>query len=222
MQGKHYFVTGTDTDVGKTVLTAGLLRALTAKGCLALGLKPLASGAVVMPEGLRNNDALMLMQHSSVQLPYQQVNPIAFETPVAPHFLSDDLSVERLHSMLGPAMSEVVDYCLIEGVGGWHVPLNKVESMADFAVRLGAPVILVVGMRLGCLNHALLTADAIAQKGLVLAGWIANTIDPDMLNKEDNIATLTQRIKAPLLGVVPYQRQVDIESVAKNLDVSGL
>ncbi len=222
MRTKYYFITGTDTDVGKTVLTSALLSALVMNDFSAIGVKPLASGATLTPEGFRNDDALMLMKHSSVQLPYDQVNPVVFEKPVAPHFLSDDLSAEGLYSALIPAMSADVDYCLVEGVGGWQVPLNERESMPDFAARLSAPVILIVGVRLGCLNHAMLTVNAIAEKGLVLAGWVANTVDPEMLNIEENIASLTRMIKAPLLGVVPYQDHLDVNLMASNLDVRSL
>ena len=219
MLSKYFFVTGTDTNVGKTMMTASLLVALKRKRFSAVGIKPVASGCTMTAEGLRCSDALLLMEHNSITLPYHVVNPIAFETPVAPHFLSNDLSSHTVVKSLQAIFTLQSDYCLLEGVGGWRVPLNATETMADVARALPISVIMVVGLRLGCLNHALLTQEAILNDGISIAGWIANCIDPAMLYVDQNIKTLEQRITAPLLGVVPYQSDINIETIADCLEV---
>ena len=203
-----YFVTGTDTGVGKTRITAALLRAAAASKLRALALKPVAAGCELVDGEWHNDDARLLRAEATVLLPYAQVNPVALKLAMAPHLAA---AVEGRALAAGP----LVDHCrevaatphdlaLVEGAGGWLVPLNDRETLADVARELGWPVILVVGMRLGCLNHALLTAAEIANEGLTLAGWVANSAWPPMAFHDEKLATLTDRLEAPLLGVVPY------------------
>lgn len=205
---KCYFVTGTDTGVGKTHISEGLLHVLNQEGLLTIGLKPIASGCLHTPEGYRNTDAVTLQSAASVYLPYEYVNPFAFKDPIAPHIeaelIGKCLTSERLLRVCKPALSANAEIGIIEGIGGWFVPLNDHETMADFVKALNVPVILIVGMRLGCLNHTLLTCEAIQAMGIKLAGWVANCINPEMLMLEANILALESRIEAPLLAKVDY------------------
>ena len=211
-----YFITGTDTDVGKTTITLGLMHYLQAHGQHVAAMKPVASGCVHTAEGLRSDDALRLQQQASVALAYSQVNPYAFEPAIAPHIAAARCGVRIEPVIIQQACAELstlVDCVLVEGVGGWQVPLDGQYSMADLAGSLGLPVILVVGLRLGCLNHARLTADAIAMGGLPLAGWVANCRVPRPTADEE-INTLKSMINAPLLGVVPALDAVTAKAVA--------
>lgn len=210
---QRYFIAGTDTDVGKTFTAAALLQAAQQQGYRSLGLKPVAAGADAIEEGgnrdgLANEDAVLLMQHSSVKLSYDQVNPVLLQQPIAPHIAAQregkNLTVDRLAGYCRGALMTPADLVLVEGAGGWRVPLNRSQSMADLARELNFPVILVVGMRLGCLNHALLTAEAIVADGLPLAGWVANRIDPQMSCYQENLETLKNQLRAPLLAELPY------------------
>ena len=201
-----YFITGTDTGIGKTVVTLGLMRWLQDAGLRVAAMKPVASGCERTPQGLRNEDALQLQQQASMQLDYDEVNPYAFEPPIAPHIAARQAGVEiRIDSIRNGVrlLAGAADIVCVEGVGGWLVPLNGRETVADLAVRLGLGVVLVVGMRLGCLNHALLTAGAIEASGAHLAGWVANCMPPAPDYLEENISTLKSMISAPLVGVVP-------------------
>ncbi len=204
-----HFITGTDTDVGKTRVAAALLRAGGRLGLSTLGLKPISAGCVATAEGWRNDDALALMAASTVTLPYGSVNPFAFEPPVAPHLAAvqagSELTVAALQQRLPQRAMAQAQFCLVEGAGGWQLPLNGQECLPDWVRHNRWPVILVVGMKLGCLNHALLTAEAIRRDGLPLAGWIANRIDPQMALYEENLATLETRLGAPLLAQIPYE-----------------
>jgi dethiobiotin synthetase len=201
------FVTGTDTGVGKTLVAAALLRGLARTGARAVGMKPVAAGGLVMtPDGLVNEDVVALRAASSIDAPLAAVNPYVFEAPIAPHIgaaragVEIDLDVIRdAHAALAGRAEAVV----VEGAGGFLVPLSGTLNFADVAVALGLPVVLVVGMRLGCLNHALLTREAVLSRGLRLAGWVANRIDPDMAAFDENLATLTARLPAPRLAVLP-------------------
>ena len=207
LSSRHFFITGTDTDVGKTLIGCGLLVAAANKGLRTLAVKPIAAGADSTPEGLRNQDAVMLMEAMTEKMSYQQVNPVLLEPPIAPHIAAEQVgrrvSVAQLAGLCRGAMMQS-DFVLIEGAGGWRVPLNGRELLSGLAVELQAPVVLVVGMKLGCISHALLTADAIKADGLRLAGWVANRIDPDMSCFEENVSTLKALLPAPCLGVVPY------------------
>ncbi len=221
-----YFIAGTDTDIGKTTVAAGLLHAASLKGLSTLGAKPVASGCEVTPKGLRNSDALALMAQSSLKLEYAQINPVAFEPAIAPHIAAREAGVAlTVGSLLAP-MREVLarqaDFTLIEGAGGWRVPLSDQANLSDLAIALKLPVILVVGVRLGAISHALLSAEAIARDGLQLAGWVANIIEPKTSRLEDNLATLAERLPAPCLGRVPYLKNASAQSVAEYLHIELL
>jgi dethiobiotin synthetase len=204
-----YFITGTDTDVGKTYVSCALLN--TYKHYKTLGLKPIASGAKRFKDQLYNDDALKLMSCSTLKYDYQQVNPFVFEPPIAPHIAAlksgIPVTTQDIMSHLHFLHDTHYDLCLIEGAGGWRVPLNNREDLSDIAIQLHVPVILVVGMKLGCISHARLTAESIVASGAQLAGWIANCIDPNMRELHENIATLKNRLPAPMLATLPYQAQ---------------
>lgn len=204
---RGYFVTGTDTDCGKTEITLGLMRRLQSSGYSVLGMKPVASGAEQTADGLRNADALRIQQQASVCVDYELVNPYAFAPPIAPHLAAAQVGVEIDLGRIEACYRELArqaDYVLVEGVGGWRVPLSPRFAVSDLAVTLNLPVILVVGLRLGCINHGLLSAEAIEMAGAELAGWVANLSAPSMREPRANLATLQQRIPAPLLGFIPH------------------
>ena len=226
MAANQYFIAGTDTDVGKTLVACGILRAAAARGLKTLAIKPVAAGADLTEQGLRNTDALMLIDAMTESLPYEQVNPVLLAPPIAPHIAAEQagrrLSVSQLAGFCRGVMMRKVDMVLIEGAGGWRVPLNQREMLSGLAVELQTPVILVVGMKLGCISHALLTAEAIRADGLVLAGWVANQIDPDMVCFDENLATLRNFLPAPCLGVLPNLKEPDANLAAEHLDISPL
>lgn len=227
---KNYFVTGTDTDAGKTLITSALLLNAAQKNLRCLGLKPVAAGGLVpVSDGspaLGNDDAVKLMAASTVKLPYAQVNPVLFEEPIAPHIAAEKhgrhMTLSSLSGYVRGALMTPADVRFIEGAGGWMVPLNRREPLSGLAKELDIPVILVVGMKLGCLNHALLTAKAIRMDGLTLAGWVATQVDPDMACVEENLTSLKHLLAAPCLGTVPYQEGVNAEDVAALLDIEPL
>ncbi|WP_269619763.1 dethiobiotin synthase [Zhongshania sp. BJYM1] len=225
---RHFFIAGTDTDVGKTLVACGLLRAAAAKGLRTLAIKPVAAGSEQTVDGLRNQDAVMLMAAMTEVLPYQQVNPVLLEPPIAPHIAAEQasrrISVSQLTGVCRGVMLKPADFILIEGAGGWRVPLNRQEFLSGLAVELQAPVILVVGMKLGCINHALLTAEAIRADGLRIAGWVANRIDPEMLCFEENLSSLKALLDVPCVGIIPYLGFADRDGsdVARFLNVSIL
>jgi dethiobiotin synthetase len=219
---QRYFIAGTDTSVGKTFTAAALLQAVQNRDGRCFGLKPVAAGAEAVEkgnaDGIGNEDALLLMRHSSVKLSYAQVNPVLLQQPIAPHIAAQregrNLTVDRLAGYCRGALLTPADLVLIEGAGGWRVPLNRSQTMADLARELNIPVILVVGMRLGCINHALLTAEAIAADGLTLAGWVANRVDPAMACYQENLDTLKLRLRAPLLAEIPHLSDGNIVDAA--------
>lgn len=203
-----FFVTGTGTEVGKTWVSEALLLAARAKGLRTLALKPVAAGCEITSEGLRNEDALALKNAMTESLPYDAVNPVALEMAIAPHIAAAKAGVELRAEDLARHCRAILehphDFALIEGAGGWRVPLNNnKETMADLAVAIKSPVILVVGMGLGCLSNALLTAEAIRADGLQLAGWVANTPGATMPFLSENLVTLADTLSAPCLGQVP-------------------
>lgn len=221
-----YFIAGTDTDVGKTTVAAGLLHAARLAGLSTAAVKPVASGCELTAQGLRNADALALQAECDPPLAYEAINPFAFAPAIAPHIAAREagvaLDVQRLLGPVRLVLESGAQFCLVEGAGGWRVPLNEQQNLSELVVALQLPVILVVGVRLGCINHALLTAEAIAADGLRLAGWVANIVDPTTSRLEENLATLTARLPAPCLGRVPRLDVVSAGEVAACLDLSLL
>ena len=218
-----FFIAGTDTGVGKTHVTCALLHALRAQGLNACGMKPVASGSIETAEGLRNEDGLALQAASGAPMPYEWINPIALREPVSPHLAAAHEGVEIGLAPLHEAferLRNIHDAVLVEGVGGWLVPLSRGLLASDIARQWQLPVILVVGLRLGCINHALLSARAIATDGCRLVGWVGNLIDPDMAALEENLATLRQLLPAPCLGVLPHG--VPAHVAAPQLDMGAI
>lgn len=219
------FVTGTDTEIGKTLVSSAILHKLAASGRRACGMKPVAAGAELIDGELRNDDADMLRAAGNVHLPSSITTPFMLREPAAPHIAAalEGVTIEPVPILAAYAEIQAAsDAVVVEGVGGFRVPFNDDFDSADMAVQLNLPVILVVGMRLGCINHALLTVEAIVARGLVLAGWVANQIDPDMLYPDENLEALTQYIPAPLLGRVPYLEQPTVHDAAAFIDLVGL
>lgn len=226
-----WFVTGTDTDAGKTLVTSGLLYAARQHQLSTLGLKPVASGSEQTIEGLRNSDALFLQQQSVPPVGYATVNPFAFAPAIAPHHAAleagQPLEVSAITHLLCETLTQVPrDFTLIEGAGGWRVPLNEQQDFADLAMTLELPVILVVGLKLGCLNHARLTAEAIRSDGLLLAGWAGSVVDAafaaDTVRFEANIAHLNAKLTAPCLGIIPHLDAPCAASAAPYLSLEPL
>ena len=215
------FIAGTDTDIGKTYISVGLLKLFNNQGLTTIGIKPVASGCEYKNGKLYNADAMLLQEASSRKLPYENINPITFEPAIAPHIAADyaeyQLSVDDIITKTNAALTYDAGVHIVEGVGGWLVPLNNQETMADFVAALNLPVILVIGMRLGCLNHAILTYNAIRQNKINLLGWIANCLDPNMSALTENIDTLREWLNVPCLGVVEYQQSpedvIDVNSI---------
>ncbi|MCX2800356.1 dethiobiotin synthase [Microbulbifer thermotolerans] len=221
-----YFVAGTDTEVGKTYTTAALLASAAARGLRTAAVKPVASGCEETADGLRNSDALLLQEAMTLDLPYQQVNPFALAPAIAPHIAAREagrrLDLGRMAGVCRGVMSAGADLVLIEGAGGWRTPLGPGAFLSQLPRELNIPVILVVGMRLGCINHALLSAEAIRRDGLALAGWVANFIGRDMARAEENLATLRSLVPAPLLGTLPFDTAADYRRAAVHLDLAPL
>jgi dethiobiotin synthetase len=192
------------------------------QGLTVAGMKPVASGCAQTANGLRNEDAVLLQQQSSMPLDYALVNPYAFEPAIAPHLAAQAAGVQIELETIGAAYAELaaqVDCVVVEGVGGWLVPLNERDCVADLARMLGLNVCMVVGMRLGCLNHALLTATSIEAAGCTLAGWVANRLPPAMECAQENINTLKAKLSSPRFGTVPVLGEIDVKIVAQNLSI---
>ncbi len=222
MSGQGLFITGTDTGCGKTEISLALMQLYQARGESVLGMKPIASGAEAAAEGLRNADALRLQAQGSRLLPYEQVNPYAFAPPIAPHLAAQQLGevIDLQRIQVGyEQLAAQADRVVVEGVGGWRVPLNGRDAVSDLALRLGLPVVLVVGMRLGCINHALLSVEGIMASGAELVGWVANQVERDMLCLGENVETLKGLIAASCLGVVPFMESPSVADIACRLDL---
>jgi dethiobiotin synthetase len=207
MSARGVFITGTDTGVGKTVIACGLVRGLRALGYRVAVMKPVASGSQRTAEGLRNDDALALIAAAGTALPYARVNPYCFEPAISPHIAAEDVNIELDSSAIQreyEALATDAEWVVVEGAGGWLAPVSGSRSMADLAAALAVPVLLVVGLKLGCLNHAQLTRSSIAARGASFAGWIASAVDPAMSRLAENLATLERLLEEPPLGVVPY------------------
>jgi dethiobiotin synthetase len=218
-----FFVTGTDTGIGKTLASCTLLHALRARGLRAVGMKPLASGCEATPDGLRNEDALALQAASDPRPAYEDVNPFALPEPLAPEIAAREAGIAvDLAPMLAAhaRLAAQADVVVVEGVGGWAAPLAPALMQADLVRALDLPVVLVVGLRLGCLNHAILSARAIAADGCRLAGWIGSGVDPGMLRIDENRELLAGRLPAPCLGWLPWQPAPDAASLAGRLRLS--
>jgi dethiobiotin synthetase len=217
----HFFVTGTDTAVGKTIVSRALLQALAEQGRIAVGYKPVATESIETPEGLRNKDALLLQGASSILLPYEDVNPV----PLAEDEIYASKGTEINYSMLSQGLSNLrskADCVVVEGCGGWSVLMNDLRSYSAWVVQEQMPVILVVGIQEGCINHALLTAQAVINDGLPLLGWVANRINPCLAHYAETIDALSQKIAAPLLGEIPYLPRAETREMARYLDLSAI
>ena len=202
----NIFVTGTDTDVGKTRISEALIELLREQGHTVAGMKPIASGCDMTADGLRNDDAVRLIEQANADLPYDLINPYAFEPAIAPHIAARQAGVSIDLKLIKSSYQQIqqkTDVVVVEGAGGWLVPINETETMADLAKTLNLSIVLVVGIRLGCINHALLTIESIKQSGLSIVGWVANNIEINTQSAEI-IDTLTQRLAVPLLAEIPY------------------
>lgn len=218
---KRLFVTGTDTEVGKTVVSRALLQKLSEDGRRVAGYKPVAKSSQQTEQGPRNKDALVLQASSSVALPYSAINPLTL--------LDDEISTSRDlvidYPMLSErlqALSAQVDSVVVEGTGGWHSLMNDLRPLSAWAVDEQLPVVMVVGIKLGCISHALLTAQAVANDGLPLIGWVANRINPGLAHYAEIIEVLSQKIPAPLLGELPYLPKPENRDLARYLDLSAI
>jgi len=214
------FVTGTDTGAGKTRVAAALVMAYAAQDKRVAAMKPVASGCRRTPAGLRSEDAEALMAATSVRAAYGDVNPYAFEPAIAPHIAAMEAGCSIDFGLLDGCYERLClqsDVIIVEGAGGWLAPLDATRTFADLAVRWQLDVVLVVGLRLGCLNHALLTAESIERRGLRLRGWVANSIDPRFERLTENISSLKSRLAAPCLGIFPFEPQADSAALARAL-----
>jgi dethiobiotin synthetase len=216
---KRIFITGTDTDVGKTFFTAALIMALQNENQSVMAFKPVAAGCEVVDGGLKNQDALTIIEALNDDIPYQEINPVALSKPIAPHISAVEdgiaLSVNTIKSACNLSKYSQSNL-LVEGAGGWLVPLNENETFADYVVAESLDVILVVGLKLGCINHALLSQQSILNSGLNLIGWVANHIDPKMLNQQQNIETLSKSLKCPLIAQIPHLDGDNLAAKASN------
>ncbi|MDD5321163.1 MAG: dethiobiotin synthase [Methylococcales bacterium] len=222
---KGYFITGTDTNAGKTWATIALMRYFKQQGKSVAGMKPVASGcsfpcAAWECQGarLKNEDALLIQENASLQIGYDLINPYAYELPVSPHIagINNPVNLTTIVERFN-ALKDSAEIVLVEGAGGWYTPLNDCEDNSDLGKSLALPVIIVVAIRLGCINHAKLTWQAIQHSGIPCAGWIAVCVDPDMLNRYENIHTIKTALKVPLLGVLPYLASADFDLLAGKL-----
>jgi dethiobiotin synthetase len=201
------FVTGTDTGVGKTLVSVSLVKALVQHGLRVSVMKPIASGSEHTPSGLRNADALALAAASNVDVPYAAINPYCFEPPISPHIAAEEAKIAidvGLIKSRFEALAASADFIVVEGAGGWYAPIGRTQSMADLPKSLQLPALLVVGLRLGCLNHALLTKEAIEASGVEFAGWVANAIDPKLERAAQNLSSLEQMLGSEPLAVFPF------------------
>lgn len=224
MSARGIFIAGTDTDVGKTVVSCALVRGLRALGRQVAVMKPVASGAARTPHGLRNADALALMEAAGSELPYERVNPYCFEPPVSPHIAAKEAGIEVDTSRIKQdydILAAGSDWVVVEGAGGWFAPINNHQTMADLAWALSVPALLVVGLKLGCLNHAQLTRIGIEAHGVSFAGWVANSVDPEMARAAENLTALERLLGEPALAVIGHAPaalpQLVLEGVARQL-----
>jgi dethiobiotin synthetase len=223
------FISGTDTGVGKTLVAVSLVRALVRQGLRVSVMKPIASGAEHTSEGLRNADALALAEASNVDVPYAVINPYCFQPAISPHIAAEEANILVDTGIIKDrfkALAAKADFVVVEGAGGWYAPISGTVAMADLPLLLDIPVLLVVGLRLGCLNHALLTRRAIDAGDAEFAGWVGNCIDPALERREENLATLERALECPALAVFPFQPDAQEalrsgERVARRLAVTS-
>ena len=218
-----FFITGTDTNIGKTAITCSLIAKCIEEGFRAGGMKPVAAGCHIENGYMISDDVKKIIEVSNVDLNIKEINPYSFELPIAPHisFKSNEIDIHLIKKYLR-SFENKMDYLFIEGVGGYAVPLTETFTTADLVENLDIPVILVVGMKLGCINHTLLTAESILNKKQKLCGWVANRIDGDMQAYEENFSFLKEKIKAPCLGEVPYFKDFDPYKASKFIDINKL
>lgn len=223
---KSFFITGTDTDVGKTLVARTLLREFAAQGIRCAGYKPISAGCARTPDGLRNQDALLLQGAASLSLPYERVNPFAYEPPIAPHIaareVGESISLEGLSAGLRSIEQAGAELILVEGAGGWFLPLDRTHLLSDWVKQENLPVIVVVGAKLGCLNHALLTFAAIRNMDLPIAGWVINRVHREMSHYQENLDTLRGLLPAPFLGEIPFVNKPLEADLGGCLDLSPL
>ena len=215
---KRFFVTGTDTSVGKTVVSRALLQALAASGKRVAGYKPVAKGSKETPEGLRNKDALVLQSVSSIELPYSSVNPIALSEDESSVAHSYPINYSLLSNGLA-RLCDQVDHVVVEGTGGWRSLMNDLRPLSEWVVQEQMAVLMVVGIQEGCINHALLTAQAIASDGLPLIGWVANRINPGLAHYSEIISVLSRKLPAPLVGELPYLPRAEQRELAQYINL---
>ncbi|MGZ5575509.1 MAG: dethiobiotin synthase [Methylobacter sp.] len=217
---KGYFITGTDTNVGKTWATIALMHYFKSQGKSVVGMKPVAAGCLMQDGHLRNEDALLIQENASLLVDYDLINPYAYELPVSPHIAgaSNPVKLDLLIAQF-ELLKTLADIVVVEGAGGWYSPLNKHEDNSHLAKALGLPVIMIVAIRLGCINHAKLTYQAIMQSGVTCAGWIAVCTDPELLSREENILTLKNTLSVPLLGVLPYRKVADFKFLSEKVKI---
>lgn len=223
--GKGFFITGTDTEIGKTTATVVLMEAIKQQGFTVAAMKPVSAGCTQTPQGLRNDDALLLSKHASVQLPYELTNPFAYEPAIAPHIAAAESGIPIDIATIVEAYQHIAaqaEVVLVEGVGGWLVPVDAHHTMADVAKALGLPVILTVGVRLGCLSHSLLTAESILNHWSNCCGWIANCVTPENDVSEANIEYLQNTLTSPYLGKIANFKQFSPAEAARNISLNRL
>ncbi|MFZ2726728.1 MAG: dethiobiotin synthase [Methylococcaceae bacterium] len=216
-----YFITGTDTDVGKTWATLSLMHAIKQQGKSVIGMKPVAAGCELLANGsLRNADALLLQTHSSVLVDYALINPYAYQLPLSPHLAgaTNPVNLSFVQQRF-KQLQDLAQVVLVEGAGGWYSPVNATQANSDLAQQLGLPIILVVGIKLGCINHARLSYQAISSSGLHCSGWIAVCIDESTLRNDDIIKTIQKQLTSPLLGILPYDKNADFAGFARYLNL---
>jgi len=219
------FITGTDTGVGKTLVSTALIKLLQSYNFKVAAMKPIAAGSEWIDKELKNADAIALQQAATLSIPYSTINPYALEPAIAPHLAADQAGINLDLAVIKQCYQTVqqqADIVIVEGAGGWEVPMNHTQTMADIPDDLNLSVVLVVGIRLGCLNHALLTQQAIQARNIPLIGWVANCIDPEMKNQRDNIHYLQQKIHAPLLAQLPYQSPVNYQQLVATFDKNAV
>ncbi|MEL3925833.1 dethiobiotin synthase [Aeromonas enteropelogenes] len=223
---KSFFITGTDTDVGKTLVARTLLRELSAQGIRCAGYKPVSAGCARTPDGLRNLDAVLLQEAASLALPYDLVNPFAYEPPIAPHIAASEvrqpIDMQGISEGLRKIEQAGAELTVVEGAGGWYLPLDRQHLMSDWVKQENMAVIMVVGAKLGCLNHALLTFAAIRNDNLPVAGWVINRLHGAMSHYQENLDTLRGLIPAPFLGEIPFVNNPLEANLQGRLDISPL